>query len=200
MVADLRSHLADRLETAGSESALVAELDPPAEYAAALVADHRYEPAPHGRRVMAFLIDLSLGVPLVAGAVVASHGIMLLFAPAWPNDMLQLWWSMVAGAAGASLLFLLAMLAGALAVSALILSVVYFPAAEAVWGTTVGKKLMGLRVVAENGTRVTWLKAIMRRIPFYFEFFLLDALFALFTERRQRAFDVVSRTLVVRQP
>lgn len=200
MVADLSSHLADRLETAGSESALVAELDPPAEYAAALVADHRYEPAPHGRRIGAFLIDAALGIPVVIIVFLAVNLVLGLFVSGWPAGMPRLWWEGVSPLIASSVLIMLAAIAGILAVSALVMSVVYFPVAEAVWGTTVGKNLMGLNVVAENGTRVGWLKAIVRRIPFYFEFFLLDAVFALFTERRQRAFDLVSRTRVVRQP
>lgn len=200
LVADLRSHLADRLESAASEVDLTAQLEPPEEYAAALVAERRFEPAPHGRRIAAFLIDAALGIPVVIIVFLAGNLAMSLFVTGWPAGMPRLWWEGVGPLIASSLFMILIAIAGVVAASALVMSVVYFPLVEAVWGTTVGKKLLGLGVVAENGTRVGWLKAIVRRIPFYFEFFLLDALFALFTERRQRAFDVVSRTLVVRQP
>lgn len=200
LVADLRSHLADRLENSASEAQITAQLEPPAEYAAALVAHLRFEPAPHGRRIGAFLIDAALGIPVVIIVFLAMSLLMGVFVNGWPAGMPRLWWETVGPLLASSLLMMLAAIAGILAASALVMSVVYFPVVEAVWGTTVGKKVMGLSVVAENGTRVTWLKAIVRRIPFYFEFFLLDAVFALFTRRRQRAFDLVSRTLVVRQP
>lgn len=98
------------------------------------------------------------------------------------------------------LMVIFSMMIGLTLISALVLSIVYFPLAEAIWGTTVGKRIMGLCVVAQNGTRVTWGKAIVRRIPFYFEFFWLDALFALIGQRRQRAFDRVAGTWVVRCP
>lgn len=198
-VADLRSHLADRLELAASEAALTAELEPPNEYAVALMSELRFEPAPHGRRLAAFLIDIALGVPLALLVVLAWHAVMTMFVAGWPADMPRIWWSGVGPLIGGSALFLLIALVGVLALSAFVLAVIYFPVAEAVWGTTIGKQLMRLGVVAENGTRVTWLKAIIRRLPFYVEIFLLDAIFALFTERRQRAFDLVARTLVVEQ-
>lgn len=200
LVADVRSHLADRLETGASEAELTAQLEPPADYAAALVAHLRFEPAPHGRRIGAFLIDAALGIPVVIIVFLAMSLIMGVFVNGWPADMPRLWWHAVGPMITSSLLLLLVAIAGTLAASALVMSIVYFPVVEAVWGTTVGKKLMGLGVIAENGMRVGWLKAIVRRIPFYFEFFLLDAVFALFTRRRQRAFDLVSRTLVVRLP
>jgi hypothetical protein len=41
---------------------------------------------------------------------------------------------------------------------------------------------------------------VLRRLPSLFKFALLDALFALFTARRQRAFDIVAGTMVVRAP
>ncbi len=43
-------------------------------------------------------------------------------------------------------------------------------------------------------------EAFLRRLPFYFEIWPVDALFIPFTEKRQRAFDIVARTIVVRQP
>ena len=41
------------------------------------------------------------------------------------------------------------------------------------------------------------MKAIVRRIPFFLEFFWIDAIVAIFTERKQRAFDLVAGTIVV---
>lgn len=69
--------------------------------------------------------------------------------------------------------------------------------AEAIWGQTIGKHVLGLCVVKEDGERVGWVAAIVRRLPWYVGLFWLDAVFALFTERRQRAFDLAAKTLVI---
>ena len=40
-------------------------------------------------------------------------------------------------------------------------------------------------------------QAFLRQLPFFAQFFFIDALFALFTERRQRAFELLTRTRTV---
>ena len=62
---------------------------------------------------------------------------------------------------------------------------------------TLGKQLMGIRVVRESGARIGLGQAWLRQLPFFFQFFLIDALFALFTERRQRAFELLTKTRAV---
>jgi uncharacterized RDD family membrane protein YckC len=61
----------------------------------------------------------------------------------------------------------------------------------------VGKRLVGTCVVRDDGSRIGWGAAIIRRLPFFMNFFPLDAVFVFFTERRQRAFDKVAGTLVI---
>ena len=75
----------------------------------------------------------------------------------------------------------------------------YFPALEAHFGKTLGKHLLGLRVLNEDGTRLGLGKAFLRRLSYYFDFLAIDALFAAFTERKQRALDILSKTMVVRE-
>jgi len=70
--------------------------------------------------------------------------------------------------------------------------------AETHYGRTPGKKLMGLHVVRESGTRISFGPAIVRQLPVFLNIFWIDALFALFTERHQRAFELLSRTRTVR--
>jgi hypothetical protein len=70
--------------------------------------------------------------------------------------------------------------------------------AETRYSRTPGKKLMGLHVVCESGTRIGFGQAIVRQLPVFLQIFLIDALFALFTERHQRAFELLSRTRTVR--
>ena len=43
-------------------------------------------------------------------------------------------------------------------------------------------------------------QAVVRQLPVLFQFFWIDVLFALFTERRQRAFELLSKTRVVVAP
>ena len=69
--------------------------------------------------------------------------------------------------------------------------------AEATYGKTVGKHLRGLRVVTESGTRISTGQAIVRNLPWLLEVWWIDALFALFTDKRQRAFELLSKTRVV---
>ena len=38
---------------------------------------------------------------------------------------------------------------------------------------------------------------LLRQLPFFGQFFFIDALFALFTERRQRAFELLTKTRAV---
>ena len=76
----------------------------------------------------------------------------------------------------------------------------YFPILEHFFGWTVGKRLMKIRVVSEDGGPISLGAAFIRRLPFYFELIWLDGIFALFTEKKQRAFDIVAKTLVVREP
>ncbi len=78
-----------------------------------------------------------------------------------------------------------------------LLSIAYFPFLEWRYGQTLGKYLLSIHVTGEDGLRATLPGTIVRRIPFFFEFFWLDAIVAFFTERRQRAFDLVARTVVL---
>lgn len=178
--AELRNHMADRMLAGSSEAEAVERMGRPEEVAEALLSGFRMRAAPLSRRVGAFLVDLGLGLVVVVPVL------FMLFG------MIDFW-----ERTGAIWFGLVALLVGGVAVAAFVLGVAYFPAAEAIWGQTVGKRLFGLCVVRESGTRVGWKGAIIRRIPFYFEFFWIDAVFALFTRDRQRAFDRVAGTRVV---
>jgi uncharacterized RDD family membrane protein YckC len=74
----------------------------------------------------------------------------------------------------------------------------YVAIAEWYYGETVGKHLFGLRVVRESGARIGFGQALVRQLPLWLEVFWIDVLFALFTERKQRAFELLSKTRVVR--
>lgn len=71
--------------------------------------------------------------------------------------------------------------------------------AETLYSRTPGKKLMGLYVARETGARISFGQAVVRQLPVFLQIFMIDALFALFTERHQRAFELLSRTRTVRE-
>jgi uncharacterized RDD family membrane protein YckC len=62
---------------------------------------------------------------------------------------------------------------------------------------TLGKRSMQLRVVRESGARIGLGAAIVRQLPQFLQVFWLDIGFALFTEKKQRAFELLSKTRVV---
>ena len=73
----------------------------------------------------------------------------------------------------------------------------YLIIAEYRFGETLGKHLLGLRVVRESGTRISLGQSVVRQLPMFLQVGWVDVLFALFTERHQRAFELLSKTRVV---
>ena len=69
--------------------------------------------------------------------------------------------------------------------------------AETYFSQTFGKRLFHLRVVQESGARITLGQAIVRQLPLFFQVAWLDAAFALFTEKSQRAVEMLSKTRTI---
>jgi len=80
------------------------------------------------------------------------------------------------------------------------LSLAYFPLAEARFGKTLGKQLMKLRVIDESGGAIQLRQAVIRRLSFYFDLLAIDSLFIFFNPKRQRALDIVAKTIVIEEP
>jgi uncharacterized RDD family membrane protein YckC len=171
IASDLRSHIAERLAAGESLDAVLRQFGDPLELAESYLAAIPLESAPLLRRIVAKVIDF-LAVAIVVIAVT-----MLLFAilPE-PFDRVL------------PVLCLMACIMG---------FVVYTAWAEYAWGRTVGKRLMGLRVVRESGARITVGQTLLRQLPFVGQFFFIDALFALFTTKHQRAFEMLTKTRAV---
>ncbi len=80
----------------------------------------------------------------------------------------------------------------------------YAVALETLWsGKTVGKSVMGLRAISENGVRMTAMQALLRnlarpvdRLPL---FYVVGGVFAGLSEASQRLGDVLAGTIVVRE-
>ncbi|WP_042349116.1 RDD family protein [Bacillus massiliigorillae] len=69
------------------------------------------------------------------------------------------------------------------------------------WQATIGKKLLGVKVVTLEGDRISFFRAIIRHLVmfsisslFYFGFIM-----ALFTKRKQTLHDLLAKTLVIKE-
>lgn len=182
---ELRSHLEERTGAGVPAEEAVAGMAPPEEVAREYLAEIDFIDATLPQRVGAFLLDLGLGV--VCLLPVAGLVLFLILRIGDMRLMLEL------------PLFPVAVFLSLLVAAVAALSVLYFPAMEAIYGQTLGKRWVGIYVTREDGSAAGWAPAIIRRLPFLLEIFWIDALFALFTGRRQRAFDLVARTVVVRR-
>lgn len=180
--ADLRSHFAEA-EVAGRAPREVIEgLGTPEEVAAAFNAEREFQYASFWQRLVAFFGDAGLlmlfvlpllGLGLMAGVVGEEPG-------------------------GIAVLWLIPF--GLLFLALLGLGIFYFPLLEAHYGKTLGKRLMRLRVVRETGSPISLGQAFVRRLSFYFDMLWLDALFVFFTDKNQRALDIVAKTVVAQEP
>jgi uncharacterized RDD family membrane protein YckC len=82
------------------------------------------------------------------------------------------------------------------------LGIGYYVACESASGATLGKRMVGIRVVAEDGEHITFGAAVVRnllRIVDCLFFYLVGALFALTSPRGQRLGDRAAHTVVVRR-
>ena len=86
-------------------------------------------------------------------------------------------------------------------IAAIFTAILAFPAgtvfAEFRYGQTPGKRTFGLRVVRESGAPIGLGQAVVRQLPFVLSILFIVALFALFTEKKQRAFEILSKSRVV---
>lgn len=73
----------------------------------------------------------------------------------------------------------------------------YTIVAEHWLGYTLGKRALGLRVVRESGAPIGLGQSIVRQLPMFLQVYWIDVLFALFTDKSQRAFELLSKTRVV---
>jgi len=176
LAADLRAHYAEA-EGGGAEPERILEgMGKPDDVAAAFNAEQEFRYAGFWQRVVAFSGDfgvlLLIGLPLVAVVIWRS-------APVSEDGVV----------------WLVAMI-----VALIVLLTSYFPLLEARYGKTLGKHIIQIRVVREDGAPTGIGRAILRRLSLYFEFLFVDALFIPFTEKKQRGLDIVAKTVVIREP
>lgn len=169
---ELGGNIAERLERGQSMEAVLSQLGDPRVLADSYLSAVPLVPATFFSRVWAKLVD---GALFVTAAVVLS-------AVAW----------LTAPPEAAIFLLFAILLAASFGFA------IYTVVAESRSGQTVGKRMMGLRAVQESGARISLGQAVVRQLPMFLELFAIDALFALFTDKHQRAFELLSKTRVVK--
>jgi uncharacterized RDD family membrane protein YckC len=179
---DLRSHFVEG-EAAGREPRdIILSLGTPEEVAAAFNAEREFRYASFWERLFAFFGDC--GILLIIILPVLALGLLGGVVGSEPNQ-LSLFWIFVC------FLFFIALVG---------VGIFYFPLFESHYGKTPGKHLMRIRVRRENGALISLGQAFVRRLSFYFDMLWIDALFIPFTDKHQRALDIVAKTVVAREP
>ena len=178
---DLRTHFADGLAAGETEAEIIRRMGSPDDVAASFMENVQPHYAGFWIRSLAFITDIGLMALLVLPLFC-----LVFLARFGDREAEQV-----------SLAFLILMTP--IVLWALALSLFYFPVLERHFGKTLGKHLLKLRVLTETRTRISLGQAFLRRLSAYFEFLMLDALFVPFTAKRQRAFDIVAKTVVVRE-
>jgi uncharacterized RDD family membrane protein YckC len=179
---DLRAHLGERIEHGHSVDEAIQQFGDPDILAESYLASIPLVSGSFMSRVAAKLIDVpavflsSCVVLYIAWKLVGTPG-----EPFWPGIVRR----------DNPLIF-------AICIGMLVVVFPgYFIAAEYLTDQTLGKHVLGLRVVRESGARISLGQACVRQIPLIASFFIIDAIFALFTEKKQRAFELISKTRVV---
>jgi uncharacterized RDD family membrane protein YckC len=202
---DLRTHLRQRVEAGEEESAAVARMGDPAEVVTGFLESTVPPLATPGQRLGGFLFDLGLGAVAIAAVGALAAWILApdvaVDAPGAPPLGASGRSAWLAGRAAAAAPGIPPALGVGLAACAILLflaAILYFPVFETLFGQTAGKRLFGSVVARDTGERAGFGPAVLRRIPFLFDIWPFDAAFLLFTSRRQRAFDLVAKTIVIR--
>lgn len=155
---------------------MIDQMGRPQEIATEFMAQVHLVHAGFWRLSVAFIIDLVI-VILIAGLLALTAIALTNLIPQNPTGL---------GYATSTLIILGVIGFG---IGALGTILAYFPVLEGRFGQTPGKSLLNLRVLTENGLPIGYKQAFLRRLSFYFEMLLVDALFIPFTEKRQRGFD-----------
>ena len=170
---ELRGHIEERVAHGQTVGEVLRQLGDPALLAESYLSAVPLEPASFPARAGAKCVDFAIVV--VAIAVPAGALAWFVLPGEWSS------FALVAAALLGSLGFC-----------------VYTVVGEYWMGQTIGKRIAGLQVVRESGAPIGFGQSIVRLLPVALQIFWIDVLFALFTDKRQRAFEMLSKTRVVR--
>jgi uncharacterized RDD family membrane protein YckC len=169
---ELRGHIAERLAQGHALDDILRGLGDPGALADSYLAEVPLALPHHGRRILAKLVDVVLIVFLFAAVAIPPASLAAL------NIREEFVW----------IVLCLSVIAAG------ILASFYTIVLEWRYGYTVGKYLNGLRVVRESGARISFGQSVVRQLPVFLQVGWVDAMFALFTDKRQRAFEMLSKT------
>ena len=170
---ELHSHIAERLAHGHPLEDVLRQLGDPAKLADSYLSAEPLVSASFGSRVVAKIVDALCVLVFVC----PSAWFLSRLAPTDFQPLALIWLFMFGG----SFVF-----------------GIYTMASEYRLGQTIGKRVQGIRVVSETGARISVGQAMVRQLPVILQVCWIDAGFALFTERSQRAFEMLSKTRVVR--
>jgi uncharacterized RDD family membrane protein YckC len=170
---ELRGHIEERVAHGQTVGEVLRQLGDPALLAESYLSAVPLEPAPFPARAGAKCVDLAIVVVTIA--VPAATLAWFVLPREWS------WFAIAAAALLGSLGFC-----------------VYTVVGEYWTGQTIGKRIAGLQVVRESGAPIGFGQSVVRLLPVALQIFWIDAMFALFTDKRQRAFEMLSKTRVVR--
>jgi uncharacterized RDD family membrane protein YckC len=171
IVADVRAHIEEEMQRGEALDAVLTRFGDPANLAASYLSEVPLVSASFWRRAAAMAIDVA--IPAVIAITLA----------------------VMSGQVSRDTMLLDPIVIGLLAV--IVGFVAYIVVGESRFGQTLGKHWLSLLVVRESGARISVGQAIVRLLPSVLHVWWIDVIFALFTERRQRAFEVLSKTRVV---
>lgn len=191
--ADIRAHFLEAEAMGEQAETVISRMGTPYELAEEMMSQVELAYAGFWRRLAAFSLD-ALIIAVVAGLylifLIVLGAVTIIESKNCATDPSMIWNTK-------NLLVMIWAILGGIAASGAAL--LYFPILEARFGKTWGKKVMGLLVAKENGLSIGYKEAILRRLSFFFNVFWLDALFLFFTEKRQRAFDIIAKTVVIKE-
>ena len=178
--ADLRAHFSEAEARGEAPGRISDEMGRPEDIATAFNAEREIRYAGFWQRVVAFIGDCGL-LAFLALPPLSLALLMQVSSEAEPTL-----WQVVTVAMAAIAVFGI--------------FVFYFPILEARFGKTLGKQLLRIRVIRETGAPIGLGQAFVRRLSLYFKMLMIDALFIPFTDKKQRALDIVAKTVVARDP
>ena len=169
IVADVRAHIEEGMQRGEALDAVLARLGDPANLAASYLSEVPLVSASLGRRAVAMAIDVAIPV------VIAVLAELFVTTGRVSRDtmLIVLGFAVTTG------------------------FITYILVGETRLGQTLGKHWLNLLVVRESGARISVGQAIVRLLPCLLHVWFIDVVFALFTERHQRAFELLSKTRVV---
>lgn len=193
--ARLRGELEEHLsaaEQAGELEAAMRRLGDPRTAARDFTSGYAMTPSPLPRRFGAALIDLAVFVVLVATGLAQGTWAATRRGAFFAGDVSLRFAGQTRHLTSMSAIGIMLLALG-------VLWIVAFWVLEWRTGRTVGKAALGLRVVAEDGTAPSFWQIFVRNLTLVFSgpLQLFDWAFVFFNPKRQRALDIVAKTMVV---